>query len=319
MAENKKSIVVYADWITKFEELEDDEAGKLIKHFFRYVNDLNPDPPDRLTKLLFVDIENQLKRDLIRWEKTLDERSYNGRLGNLKRWNLDLHNKVIIEELTLQEAENIAKHRKVSLPDEKASPPIAKIAVDVNVNDNVNDNVNVTVNEKEKLKILNSFLLSEIKISNDSNFLNFGNHIVSISEKEKVNFKTAIWFQKLFIKNLKEKNSPTATQEKAKYKNYVDPIRLMFEVDKVTQEQIKQAYEFLNSIEGEFWKQQILSTSKLREKIPQLLIQKNSSNGKQQQFASSTKKQARFSVARATEILRADAERKQREMENRNS
>jgi hypothetical protein len=33
-------------------ELEDDEAGRL-KHFFRYVNDLNPEYPDRTTKLMF--------------------------------------------------------------------------------------------------------------------------------------------------------------------------------------------------------------------------------------------------------------------------
>jgi hypothetical protein len=57
MAENKKGVLVYADWIDKFEELEDDEAGRLIKHFFRYVNDLNPEYPDRTTKLMFIDIK----------------------------------------------------------------------------------------------------------------------------------------------------------------------------------------------------------------------------------------------------------------------
>ena len=60
MAENKKSIIIYADWIDKFEELTDDEAGKLIKHFFRYVNDMNPEAPDRTTKLMFIDIKNAL-------------------------------------------------------------------------------------------------------------------------------------------------------------------------------------------------------------------------------------------------------------------
>jgi hypothetical protein len=61
MAENKKR-GFNADWIDKFEELEDDdEAGRLIKHFFRYVNDLNPEYPDRTTKLMFIDIKNTLK------------------------------------------------------------------------------------------------------------------------------------------------------------------------------------------------------------------------------------------------------------------
>jgi predicted restriction endonuclease len=66
MAEGKKSIIVYADWISIFSGLNDDEAGRLIKHFFQYVNDQNPEPPDRLTKLLFEPIKQTLKRDLIK-------------------------------------------------------------------------------------------------------------------------------------------------------------------------------------------------------------------------------------------------------------
>lgn len=154
MAEGKRSIVVYADWIDKFEELEDDEAGRLIKHFFRYVNDLNPEAPDRITKLSFIDIEKQLKRDLKKWEKTVDYRSFNGRLGNIKRWHNDLYNEIILEKITLEEAENIAKHRKTSLPDEKPSPPIANVAVNDTVNDTVNNNINTNLSvDFEKLKI----------------------------------------------------------------------------------------------------------------------------------------------------------------------
>jgi hypothetical protein len=83
MAENKKSILVYADWIDKFEELEDDEAGRLIKHFFRYVNDLNPEYPDRTTKLMFIDIKNALKRDLVKWEDKSPQRSEKARVAGL--------------------------------------------------------------------------------------------------------------------------------------------------------------------------------------------------------------------------------------------
>lgn len=83
MAEDKKSIIVYADWINIFEELENEEAGKLIKHFFRYVNDRNPEAPDRLTKLLFEPIKQTLKRDLVKYE---DKREKN-RQNALLRWN----------------------------------------------------------------------------------------------------------------------------------------------------------------------------------------------------------------------------------------
>lgn len=167
MAEDKKSIIIYSDWIAKFEELEDDEAGRLIKHFFRYVNDLNPIAPDRTTKLMFIDIQNQLKRDLKKWEKTLDDRSYNGRLGNVKRWNTDLYNEIILEKITLEEAENIAKHRKVSLPDKNTSPPIANIAVNDNVNVTVNDINKVVIDEKTP-KLPKSNKEELLKLRNDS-------------------------------------------------------------------------------------------------------------------------------------------------------
>ena len=45
MAINKKSFVAYCDWIESFEELSNEEAGKLVKHLFRYVNDLDPENP----------------------------------------------------------------------------------------------------------------------------------------------------------------------------------------------------------------------------------------------------------------------------------
>lgn len=122
------------------------------------------------------------------------------------------------------------------------------------------------VNKVNKVNNINNSLLSEIKISD-----------VEISQV--IYFEIALAFQKLFIKNLKEKNAPAANQEKAKYKAYVDPIRLMMTVDKVTKEQITKVYKYLGSIEGEFWKSNILSTSKLREKFQQLLL-KSQENGK---------------------------------------
>jgi hypothetical protein len=85
MAENKKSIIVYADWLELFETLTDDEAGKLIKHFFKYVNDQNPIAPDRLTELSFIPIKQSLKRDLIKWENTLEGRSRAGKASAEKR------------------------------------------------------------------------------------------------------------------------------------------------------------------------------------------------------------------------------------------
>jgi hypothetical protein len=83
MAENKKSVILYVDLITTFDNLTDEEAGKLIKHYLRYVNDLNPTPPDRLTQLMFEPIKLQLKRDLQKWENIREKRVEAGKSGGL--------------------------------------------------------------------------------------------------------------------------------------------------------------------------------------------------------------------------------------------
>ena len=135
MAKDKKTVVVYTDWIEKFEELTDEEAGRLIKHFFRYVNDQEPEAPDRTTKLMFIDIKNTLKRDLNKYEDKLDKRSEAGILGNLKRYNKDLYDIIQKGNMTIKEAQDLAKARK-------GVQDLAKLADSDSVSDSVSDNVN---------------------------------------------------------------------------------------------------------------------------------------------------------------------------------
>jgi len=120
MAEDKKKIVVYADWLTTFEALTDEEAGKLIKHFFQYVNDLNPQS-DRLTELMFTPIKQTLKRDLLKWQDTRGKRVEAGSKGGKQR---------------------VANQANASKP--QANQAVSdSVSVSVSVSDNVN------VNEKE--------------------------------------------------------------------------------------------------------------------------------------------------------------------------
>ena len=135
MAENKKSFVMYADQMEHFEELTDEEAGQLIKHIFRYVNDTNPEAPDRLTQIAFNPIKQQLKRDLVAYKTTKEERSKAGILGNLKKHNMDLYNEVIANKMTPEQAKKTAKDRKAPL----SGKFTANTAVNVNDNVNVND------------------------------------------------------------------------------------------------------------------------------------------------------------------------------------
>lgn len=81
MAQGKRKIIVYSDWGATFEKLTDEEAGRLIKHFFSYINDENPQSPDRLTEIAFEPIKQTLKRDLSKWEEKASKNRENGALG----------------------------------------------------------------------------------------------------------------------------------------------------------------------------------------------------------------------------------------------
>jgi len=173
MAKDKKTFVAYTDWIDTFEELSNDDAGKLIKHLLRYVNDLNPEPPDILIKMCFIPIKQQLKRDLKRWEEIKATRSEAGKLGGRPKKQ--------------------TKAKKANGFFEKQTK--AKKAVNVNVNDYVNeekeylnqsfknfvdwfnDKFNRNFKALDKLipkynKVLKSFSYEELKIACENAYKN---------------------------------------------------------------------------------------------------------------------------------------------------
>lgn len=79
MAENKKSFLLYVDQRNLFHALTDEEAGKLIKHIYDYVSDLNPNPIDRITQIAFEPIKHQLKRDLVKYSEKVEQWSEAGK------------------------------------------------------------------------------------------------------------------------------------------------------------------------------------------------------------------------------------------------
>ena len=133
MAKDKKSFVAYCDWIESFEELSDEEAGKLVKHLFRYVNDLQPECPDKLTKLCFIPIKQCLKRDLKKYDNYIKKQIENGKKGGRPKKPTD----------------------KTKTQKTQAFFQKPKKADNVNVNDNVsvNDNVINTKRKKDKKEI----------------------------------------------------------------------------------------------------------------------------------------------------------------------
>lgn len=147
MATNKKSFVLYADLLQNIEHLTNEEKGILFNHLLEYVNDKDPVLTDRLLITAWKPIELQLKRDLVKFKESKDERQRSGRIGNLKRWNPDLYKLFADGEKTLEEVEKIADSRKSSHSDKNNPIAIESVAnIAVNVNDNVNVNVNDNVN-----------------------------------------------------------------------------------------------------------------------------------------------------------------------------
>ncbi len=123
----KKSFVLYTDQREVFDELTDEDAGKLIKIIFAYVNDENPEVNDKLLKVAFLPIKTQLKRDLVIWDEKKQLRAEAGRKGGLAK----------------------ASNATFATNDSsKTKQTLANLAVNVNdnVNVNVNDNVNVNGN-----------------------------------------------------------------------------------------------------------------------------------------------------------------------------
>lgn len=84
MAENKKSFILYTDYIKVFEHLSDREAGILVKHLFKYVNDMNPKLENKLLTVAFEPIKQQLKRDLKDWEAERRRLQEFGKKGGIK-------------------------------------------------------------------------------------------------------------------------------------------------------------------------------------------------------------------------------------------
>ena len=115
MAKDKKSFIAYCEWIETFEELEDAEAGKLVKHLFRYVNDLNPVTDDKTVKLCFIQFKQSLKRDLKKYEVYIDKQKENGAKGG--RPKKTQITQPFIEEPKKADSVNVSDNDILTIPD----------------------------------------------------------------------------------------------------------------------------------------------------------------------------------------------------------
>lgn len=77
----KKSIIIYADCIAILEELSYEQAGRLFKAIFSYVNDepVTEIEGDPAVKMAFVVLKNQIDRDTEKYDEICRKRSEAGK------------------------------------------------------------------------------------------------------------------------------------------------------------------------------------------------------------------------------------------------
>lgn len=145
MAEGKKSFIMYSDYIHTVDLLSDEQAGKLMKHLFQYVNDMNPECEDPMVNIAFASIKARLKNDLNKWEDKREKRSEAGKLGGIKSGE---------------------SRRKKQTEANEASASITKQnEANEAVNVNVNGNVNVNVNKSNRFAQVRDWYYKELEAS----------------------------------------------------------------------------------------------------------------------------------------------------------
>ena len=140
MAKDKKSFVLYCDIIHTIEQLTDEQAGHLFKHVLYYVNDLNPDTNNVITKIAFEPIKQQLKRDLVRYEKIRERNSLSARM----RWDANACERIPNDAKNADNDNdndndiNIVLDQKAKKPKRFTKPPVDDVRqymAELNMND----------------------------------------------------------------------------------------------------------------------------------------------------------------------------------------
>ena len=139
----KDSFILYTEQKEIFDLLSDEEAGKLIKCLFHYVETGELIEVDNKIKLAMLPIKHTLDRNLKKWEETKEKRSKAGKIGMQSRWG----NK---KEKDITSVTSVIKNNNTTITENNTD--ITKITDNVNVNVNVHDNVNVNDKKRKNTK-----------------------------------------------------------------------------------------------------------------------------------------------------------------------
>lgn len=121
----KDSFILYTEQKEVIDKLSDEQAGKLIKAIYEYVETGQMPKLDALLEIVIIPFKQNIDRNANKYEETKKKRSEAGKIGA-----------EVKKQMKAKQANaNFAKSEQ------------AKQAV--NVNDNDNDNVNVNVNDND--------------------------------------------------------------------------------------------------------------------------------------------------------------------------
>jgi hypothetical protein len=136
--DNKKSFILYLDQKELFDSLPDEIAGKLIKHIFSYVNCEEPVSDDLIITVAFASIKQSLKRDLKKWESSINQRSEAGKISAAKRAERKANEAPT--NPTSVESRSTATNEVPTNPTVSGSVSVSdSVSVSVNVSDSVSD------------------------------------------------------------------------------------------------------------------------------------------------------------------------------------
>ncbi len=184
MAKDKTSFILYTDIAPTVNKLPDEIAGKLFKLILSYVNDEKPEVEDLLLQIAFEPIKQQLKRNLVSWNESKEEKSIAGINSAFNKYRQRILNSVKpiaydLELISLTRKLNelggfdpyIEKcilfiNQNISTPVDSVKQQPTKPTVNVNVNVNANVPVNVIKEDIDvrKLKFSNSLKEFNLKL-----------------------------------------------------------------------------------------------------------------------------------------------------------
>ena len=86
MSKDKKSFLLYTDYVTFINQLSDEQAGQVFKKILDFADTGTEDPIiDPMANMAWTMIKNNLVRDIDKWQIAKAEREAKGRIGGIVR------------------------------------------------------------------------------------------------------------------------------------------------------------------------------------------------------------------------------------------